>query len=161
MIQIPVILLTLGFAAAIVNPEASLHPQPAAEQPEKPEVAVNALAAPARITATLPENILDAKQAATIALDYTPGDEQTWYFDHDGNPTETASPGGYYRKALGQTADGRRVGQGRVEVFGDGIGGGGGDGGQGVEGKEQFFYGVLRRGMYGRFMLSASPPAAP
>ena len=114
MIQIPVILLTLGFAAAIVNPEASLHPQPAAEQPEKPEVAVNALAAPARITATLPENILDAKQAATIALDYTPGD---------------------------------------------------GDGGQGVEGKgegkEQFFYGVLRRGMYGRFMLSASPPAAP
>ena len=109
MIQIPVILLTLGFAAAIVNPEASLHPQPAAEQPEKPEVAVNALAAPARITATLPENILDAKQAATIALDYTPGDEQTWYFDHDGNPTETASPGGYYRKALGQTADGRRV----------------------------------------------------
>ena len=157
----PVILLTLGFAAAIVNPEASLHPQPAAEQPEKPEVAVNALAAPARITATLPENILDAKQAATIALDYTPGDEQTWYFDHDGNPTETASPGGYYRKALGQTADGRRVVQGRVEVFGDGIGGGGGDGGQGVEGKEQFFYGVLRRGMYGRFMLSASPPAAP
>ena len=114
------------------------------------------------ITATLPENILDAKQAATIALDYTPGDEQTWYFDHDGNPTETASPGGYYRKALGQTADGRRVVQGRVEVFGDGIGG---DGGQGVEGKgegkEQFFYGVLRRGMYGRFMLSASPPAAP
>ena len=109
MIQIPVILFTLGFAAAIVNPEASLHPQPAAEQPEKPEVAVNALAAPARITATLPENILDAKQAATIALDYTPGDEQTWYFDHDGNPTETASPGGYYRKALGQTADGRRV----------------------------------------------------
>ena len=109
MIQIPAILLTLGFAAAIVNPEASLHPQPAAEQPEKPEVAVNALAAPARITATLPENILDAKQAATIALDYTPGDEQTWYFDHDGNPTETASPGGYYRKALGQTADGRRV----------------------------------------------------
>ena len=68
----PVILLTLGFAAAIVNPEASLHPQPAAEQPEKPEVAVNALAAPARITATLPENILDAKQAATIALDYPP-----------------------------------------------------------------------------------------
>ncbi len=109
MIQIPVILFTLGFAAAIVNPEASLHPQPAAEQPEKPEVAVNALAAPARITATLPENILDAKQAATIALDYTPGDEQTWYFDHDGNPTKTASPGGYYRKALGQTADGRRV----------------------------------------------------
>ena len=109
MIQIPVILLTLGFAATIVNPEASLHPQPAAEQPEKPEVAVNALAAPARITATLPENILDAKQAATIALDYTPGDEQTWYFDHDGNPTETASPGGYYRKALGKTADGRRV----------------------------------------------------
>lgn len=109
MIQIPVILFTLGFAAAIVNPEASLHPQPAAEQPEKPEVAVNALAAPARITATLPENILDAKQAATIALDYTPGDEQTWYFDHDGNPTETASPGGYYRKALGKTADGRRV----------------------------------------------------
>ncbi|WP_048714839.1 hypothetical protein [Cardiobacterium hominis] len=161
----PVILLTLGFAAAIVNPEASLHPQPAAEQPEKPEVAVNALAAPARITATLPENILDAKQAATIALDYTPGDEQTWYFDHDGNPTETASPGGYYRKALGQTADGRRVGQGRVEVFGDGIGGGGGDGGQGAEGKgegkEQFFHGVLRRGMYGRFMPPASPPAAP
>ena len=30
MIQIPVILFTLGFAAAIVNPEASLHPQPAA-----------------------------------------------------------------------------------------------------------------------------------
>ena len=109
MIQIPVILFTLGFAAAIVNPEASLHPQPAAEQPEKPEVAVNALSVPARITATLPENILDAKQAATIALDYTPGDEQTWYFDHDGNPTKTASPGGYYRKALGQTADGRRV----------------------------------------------------
>ncbi len=54
MIQIPVILFTLGFAAAIVNPEASLHPQPAAEQPKKPEVAVNALAAPARITATLP-----------------------------------------------------------------------------------------------------------
>ena len=137
----PVILLTLGFAAAIVNPEASLHPQPAAEQPEKPEVAVNALAAPARITATLPENILDAKQAATIALDYTPGDEQTWYFDHDGNPTETASPGGYYRKALGQTADGRRVVQGRVEVFGDGIGGGAAMAGKVPRARSSFFMG--------------------
>ena len=112
MIQIPVILLALGFAAAIVNPEAptftAVEPAEPA-QSEKPEVAVNALAAPARITATLPENILDAKQAATIALDYTPGDGETWYFAADGSPASQATPGGYYRKTLGNTADGRRV----------------------------------------------------
>ena len=70
---------------------------------------------------------------------------------------------GLHLRRLARVAD--VVGQGRVEVFGDGIGGGGGDGGQGAEGKgegkERFFHGVLRRGMYGRFMLSASPPAAP
>ena len=112
MIQIPVILLALGFAAAIVNPEAPTFTaaEPAEPaQPEKPEVAVNALAAPARITATLPENILDAKQAATIALDYTPGDGETWYFAADSSPTSQATPGGYYRKTLGNTADGSRV----------------------------------------------------
>ena len=66
MIQIPVILLALGFAAAIVNPEAPHHTAAEPAQPEKPEVAINELAAPARITATLPETILNAKQAAEI-----------------------------------------------------------------------------------------------
>ena len=110
MIQIPVILLALGFAAAIVNPEAPHHTAAAPAQPEKPEVAINELATPARITATLPETILDAKQAAEITLDYSPQtDGETWYFAADGSPASQATPGGYYRKTLGNTADGRRV----------------------------------------------------
>ena len=68
------------------------------------------LPAPAPQPALLPESVLDAKQATNLTLDYSAEtDGETWHFDPHGNPTETASPGGYYRKALGKTADGRRV----------------------------------------------------
>ena len=109
MIQIPVILLALGLAAALVNPEAPKPPPPEAAQTEQPEITVNELAAPARVTATLPENLLDAGQAAEITLDYTPGDEKTWYFTANSSPVDKASAGGYYRKALGSTRDGGQV----------------------------------------------------
>ncbi len=105
MIQLPAILITLGLAAALVNPEAPRH----AEPDSPPAVAINQLAAPAHITATWPEDILDATRAAKTDIAYTPGDEQTWYFNAGGNPVDQASAGGYYRKALGKTADGRLV----------------------------------------------------
>ena len=105
MIQLPAILITLGLAAALVNPEAPRR----AEPDSPPAVAINQLAAPAHMTATWPEDILDATRAAKTDIAYTPGDEQTWYFNAGGNPVDQASAGGYYRKALGKTADGRLV----------------------------------------------------
>ena len=105
MIQLPAILITLGLAAALVNPEAPRH----AEPDSPPAVAINQLAAPAHITATWPEDILDATRAAKTDIAYTPGDEQTWYFNAGGSPVDQATAGGYYRKALGKTADGRLV----------------------------------------------------
>ena len=105
MIQLPAILITLGLAAALVNPEAPRR----AEPDSPPAVAINQLAAPAHMTATWPEDILDATRAAKTDIAYTPGDEQTWYFNAGGSPVDQATAGGYYRKALGKTADGRLV----------------------------------------------------
>ena len=105
MIQLPAILITLGLAAVLVNPEAPRH----AEPDSPPAVAINQLAAPAHMTATWPEDILDATRAAKTDIAYTPGDEQTWYFNAGGSPVDQATTGGYYRKALGKTADGRLV----------------------------------------------------
>ena len=107
MIQLPAILITLGLAAALVNPEAPRH----AEPDSPPAVAINQLAAPAHMTATWPEDILDATRAAKTDIAYSPGDEQTWYFNAGGSPVDQATAGGYYRKALGKTADGRLVAQ--------------------------------------------------
>ena len=58
-----------------------------------------------------PASTYDATTAAKTDIAYTPGDEQTWYFNAGGNPVDQASAGGYYRKALGKTADGRLVAQ--------------------------------------------------
>ena len=95
------ILIALAFALGSLSAQS--------ETAASASVTVGDITLPQRLAA-LPDDIFFADKAVARAhIDYTPGDEQTWYFDHDGNPTETASPGGYYRKALGQTADGRRV----------------------------------------------------
>ena len=61
----------------------------------------------------LPEALLDAKQAAYNPIDYTPllppATTAPLYADHDGKPAANPVSGGYYRKTLGNTADGRRV----------------------------------------------------
>ena len=104
MIQLPTILLTLLFAGIFAEPTP-----PAKEEPAAPVVTINQMEAPVRLTATLPENLLDAKQAAKTSIDYTPGDSQTWHFDRDGKLVTTPDAKGYYRQSLGKTADGRLV----------------------------------------------------
>ena len=68
------------------------------------------LAAPAELPAPLlPESVLDAKQAAHNPIDYTPLTYPDYYADRYGLPTRRAVSGGYIRKILGKTADGRLV----------------------------------------------------
>ena len=68
------------------------------------------LAAPADLPApVLPESVLDAKQAAHNPIDYTPLTYPDYYADRYGLPTRRAVSGGYIRKILGKTADGRLV----------------------------------------------------
>ena len=69
----------------------------------------DSLQAPAAQTARLPENLLDAKQAAENPIDYTPATAPDLYADRDGKPSEQPTPGGFIRKTLGKTADGRLV----------------------------------------------------
>ena len=72
--------------------------------------AADDLAAPAELPAPLlPETILDAAQAAANPIDYTPLSYPDYYADRYGLPTRRAVSGGYIRKILGKTADGRLV----------------------------------------------------
>ena len=109
MLDLSVILLTFGLAAALVNPAPPAAPQPTPPVAQT-EVRINQVIAPAHFSATQPAALLDGEQASKTDINYTPhSDEQTWHFDAQGNPAEKASAGGYYRKSLGKTADGRLV----------------------------------------------------
>ena len=103
MIQLPVI---LGLALAVTLASA---PEKTAPADDTPTISINTYTLPPRLTATLPDGILRAEQAGIINLDYTPGDEKTYYFDAGGAPVNKATAGGYYRVVLGKTADGRDV----------------------------------------------------
>ena len=97
--------------------ESNSEPAPAitAELPPPPwgrdgVGAADDLAAPADLPApVLPESVLDAKQAAHNPIDYTPLTYPDYYADRYGLPTRRAVSGGYIRKILGKTADGRLV----------------------------------------------------
>ena len=83
----------------------------APKAPAADTVTTTRVAAPARLTARQPDSILRAEEAAKTDLDYTAGEGETYYFDADGKPADKAAAGGYYRKTLGKTADGRLVAQ--------------------------------------------------
>ena len=86
----------------------------AADNTDAPLISMESLPAPPTLPVQpLPEDILDAKQAAHNPIDYTPllppATTAPLYADHDGKPAANPVSGGYYRKTLGNTADGRRV----------------------------------------------------
>ena len=88
--------------------------EPAADNTDAPPISMESLPAPPTLPVQpLPEDILDAKQAAHNPIDYTPllppATTAPLYADHDGKPAANPVSGGYYRKILGNTADGRRV----------------------------------------------------
>ena len=88
--------------------------EPAAGNADAPPISMESLPAPPALPVQpLPEDILDAKQAAHNPIDYTPllppATTAPLYADHDGKPAAKPVSGGYYRKTLGNTADGRRV----------------------------------------------------
>lgn len=94
-------------AAAIALAVGAHTPTLAAPQASAPTVTEAAV--PARLTARLPDDILHAEKAAKTAIDYTAAAGETYYFDANSEPVDKASAGGYYRKTLGKTADGRLV----------------------------------------------------
>lgn len=72
-------------------------------------VTVSGVTLPQRLAA-LPDDLFYADKAVARAhIDYTPGDEKTYYYDAEGNKIGQPASGGYYRKILGKTADGRTV----------------------------------------------------
>ena len=75
------------------------------------EIQPDTLEAPDAQSARLPETLLDAAQAAVNPIDYTPPDKPVpdIHANASGRPTEKPVPGGYTRKILGLTADGRPV----------------------------------------------------
>lgn len=103
MIQLPAI-LGLVLAATLAT-----APEPPAPADTPSGISTNTAPLPPRLTATLPDGILRAENAGIVNLDYTPHEEKTWYFNAAGNPVDKATAGGYYRKSLGSTADGRLV----------------------------------------------------
>ena len=75
-------------------------------------VAVSGIDVPLRVDNTLPEAVLDADKAATAEnITYIAGEVQTFYYDADGKKSAQPAPGGYFRKVVGKTADGRIVAQ--------------------------------------------------
>lgn len=75
-------------------------------------VAVSGIDVPLRVDNTLPEAILDANRAAEQgSIAYIAGEAQTFYYDADGKKSAQPAPGGYFRKVVGKTADGRAVAQ--------------------------------------------------
>lgn len=102
--------LSALLAAAITLAIGAHTPTLAAPKaPAADTVTTTRVAAPARLTARQPDSILRAEEAAKTDLDYTAGEGETYYFDADGKPADKAAAGGYYRKTLGKTADGRLV----------------------------------------------------
>ena len=103
-----------GNADAPLISMESLPAPPALPAQPLPENLMESLPAPPALPAQpLPENLLDAKQAAHNPIDYTPllppATTAPLYADHDGKPAAKPVSGGYYRKILGNTADGRLV----------------------------------------------------
>ena len=75
-------------------------------------VAVSGIDVPLRVDNILPEAIRDADKAAKAEnITYIAGEAQTFYYDADGKKTAQPAPGGYFRKLVGKTADGRIVAQ--------------------------------------------------
>ena len=76
-------------------------------------VAVSGIDVPLRVDNTLPEMLLDANRAAAQggSITYIAGEAQTFYYDADGKKSAQPAPGGYFRKVVGKTADGRIVAQ--------------------------------------------------
>ena len=75
-------------------------------------VAVSGIDVPLRVDNTLPEMLLDANRAAAQGgTTYIAGEAQTFYYDADGKKSAQPAPGGYFRKVVGKTADGRIVAQ--------------------------------------------------
>lgn len=75
-------------------------------------VAVSGIDVPLRVDNTLPEAVLDADKAATAEnITYIAVAPQTFYYDADGKKSAQPAPGGYFRKVVGKTADGRAVAQ--------------------------------------------------
>ena len=88
--------------------------EPAADNTDAPPISMESLPAPPALPVQpLPESILDAKQAAYNPIDYTPllppATTAPLYAGHDGKPAAKPVSGGYYRKTLGNTTDGRHV----------------------------------------------------
>ena len=76
-------------------------------------VAVSGIDVPLRVDNILPEALLDANRAAAQggSITYIAGEAQTFYYDADGKKSAHPAPGGYFRKVVGKTADGRIVAQ--------------------------------------------------
>ena len=76
-----------------------------------PVVEVSDMDVPLRLTTTLPENLLDAAKVMAEADIGTRvhGAEKIFYCDAAGQKAAQAVAGGYFRKLLGKTADGRQV----------------------------------------------------
>ena len=76
-------------------------------------VAVSGIDVPLRVDNTLPEAILDANRAAAQGgnITYIAGEVQTFYYDAHYQKVAQPAPGGYFRKVVGKTADGRTVAQ--------------------------------------------------
>ena len=76
-------------------------------------VAVSGIDVPLRVDNILPEALLDANRAAAQggSITYIAGEAQTFYYDADGKKSAQPAPGGYFRKVVGKTADGRIVAQ--------------------------------------------------
>ena len=92
-------------ALAFVLGSITAHAETAAPA----SVEVGGVTLPQHLTA-LPDDIFYADKAVARAhIDYIPGDEKTYYYDIKGNKTAQPASGGYYRKVLGKTADGRTV----------------------------------------------------
>lgn len=73
-------------------------------------VNVDGTAIPLRITSTLAEDVLDAEKAVERArLDFIPDAGETFHFDANGQKSAKPVKGGFFRKVVGTTADGRIV----------------------------------------------------
>ncbi len=73
-----------------------------------PALAADSL--PTRLTATLPDDIRYAHQAAQMeTIVYTPVEEPLHYLDAKRQPVDKPVKDGYYREVLGKTADGRAL----------------------------------------------------
>ena len=95
------ILIALAFALGSLSAQS--------ETAASASVTVGDITLPQRLAA-LPDDIFYADKAVARAhIDYTPGDEKTYYYDAKGNQSAEPVSGGYYRKILGKTADGRTV----------------------------------------------------